>query len=507
MPPLTSRVAAALGVLLTGIVVLVAVPGGAAPQPREFWFHHSQILGTSLDLAVVAAHPDDAERAEQAILAEIERLRRILSTYDSASEIARLEQQRRASRCSPELIEVLRLYEQWQGRTGGALNGQMGTLIGCWKAAEMSGVEPDAASLAQMVEQIRLPGWRIDGSSVVRLTGQALNVNAIGRGYILGKAADAARCVAGVRGLLVDMGGDLAIWGDNVAADPWLVGVADPARPEENARPLAILRLDRGAVATSGSYQRYHQVGGRRYSHIFDPRTGRPADAGRSATVVAADNVTANALATSLCVLSPEESLRLIATVPGAACLLVTADGRHIRSPGWDRWEVPTPTAVETPQPVNAEGAWPKDYQVMLTLTLTAQPDAKRFRRPYVAVWIEDADGKTVRSLSVWGNSSRWQPTLSTWWKVAKNDSALVKTVSRATRAPGKYQLAWDGKDDQGKPVVQGAYIVRVEVIREHGKHVYQTGAIDCLAEPAKTTLKKTVENDDTAVEYGPREK
>jgi hypothetical protein len=306
-----------------------------------------------------------------------------------------------------------------------------------------------------------------------------------------------------VRGLLVDLGGDLAVWGDAA----WHVGVADPRHPEENGRPLTALRVKAGAIATSGSYQRYHEVGGRRYSHIFDPRTGRPADGIRSATVVAADNVSANVLATSLCVLSPEEGLRLVSGVPGAACLLVTADGRQIRSPTWHRCEVPQAVPGPEVETVLGDNAWPKDYQVMVTLTLPSQPDAKRYRRPYVAVWIENAEGKAVRTLSVWGNAQRWQPTLSSWWKLGKDDSAFVKTVSRATRPPGKYQLAWDGKDDKGKIVEQGKYTVRVEVIREHGKHVFQTGAIDCLADAAKTTLKKTAENDDTSVEYGPREK
>ena len=94
---------------------------------------------------------------------------------------------------------------------------------------------------------------------------------------------------------------------------------------------------------------------------------------------------------------------------------------------------------------------------------------------------------------------------MSGWWKVGKSDSALVKKVTRATRAPGKYSLTWDGKDDAGKALPQGTYVVRVEVHREHGKHVYQTGKIACLDEGAKLTLEKNAETGETVVEYAKR--
>jgi thiamine biosynthesis lipoprotein len=77
-----------------------------------------------------------------------------------------------------------------------------------------------------------------------------------------------------------------------------------------------------------------------------------------------------------------------------------------------------------------------------------------------------------------------------------------VKAVTRATRGPGKYDLVWDGKDDKGKALPQGSYTVKVEVHREYGKHVVQSGKIECKAEAAKATLEKNEETAATAVEY-----
>ena len=74
--------------------------------------------------------------------------------------------------------------------------------------------------------------------------------------------------------------------------------------------------------------------------------------------------------------------------------------------------------------------------------------------------------------------------------------------MTRATRGPGKYTVVWDGKDDKGALLPQGTYTIRVEVHREHGKHVYQSGKITCAAEPAKITLAKNAETEATVVEY-----
>jgi thiamine biosynthesis lipoprotein ApbE len=331
-----------LGCACLGCLVLAGSPTPPArPAPlHEFFFHHDHIIGTSLDLHVVAPTQADAESCEQAILDEIERLRIVFSTYDPQSEISLLNRASGPWPASPEMLEVLRDYEIWQQRSQGAFNGQLGELVRTWNDAEKAGVLPTAATLEGIVRQINQPGWEIDErqQTVTRLTRQPLNLNSIAKGYIIQKAAAAAReRVPALRGVLLNLGGDLAVWGaDPTRRTGWTIGVQDPFHPEDNAPPLALLRVENRAVATSGGYERYYTIGGKRYSHIFDPRTGQPAAGVASATVVAGANVTANALATTLCVLSPEEGLRLVAATPGAECLIVAADGRQFRSAGWN---------------------------------------------------------------------------------------------------------------------------------------------------------------------------
>lgn len=236
--------------------------------------------------------------------------------------------------------------------------------------------------------------------------GTAAECGSLGKGYIIGKAAAVARAKA-PQGFLLNLGGDILASGR-----AWKVGVADPKNSADNAPPLTQVTLRDLAISTSAAYERGYTIGGRRYSHILDPRTGQPAAGVASATVVASSNAVANALATTLCVLKPDEGLALAKTIPGIACLIVAADGRELRTANFAPLEGRLPTAVILPPQTATAGAWPKGFQVTLTLMLKTPTGAKKIKRPYVAVWIEDADGKRVRTVAVWGNQRRYLPDL-----------------------------------------------------------------------------------------------
>src|SRR5262249_15867093 len=153
---------------------------------------------------------------------------------------------------------------------------------------------------------------------------------------------------------------------------------------------------------------------------------------------------------------------------------------------------------LEDPKPM----AWPEDRVLTIGLELpkpTMSIGGRGIRRPYVAVWIEDADGKPIRTLAVWGNG-KWLATLANWWKTPKDSPGAA--VTRATRAPGKYAPRRDGKDDKGRLVNQGTYTIHIEAHREHGKHCLQTGKIACEGEDTKVTLDKNDETEATLVQY-----
>jgi thiamine biosynthesis lipoprotein len=122
---------------------------------------------------------------------------------------------------------------------------------------------------------------------------------------------------------------------------------------------------------------------------------------------------------------------------------------------------------------------WDEHYELAVDLEIAA-PEGGRYHRPYVAVWVEDASGREVRTLSTWVNTSgrgpRYIRELRRWSRAASDVQQaggpdLVATVSSATRLPGRYTVTWDGKDENGRLVDQGTYRVIIEAAREHGTY------------------------------------
>ena len=412
---------------------------GASP-PRVASFDH--VMGTSLDV-VTRGTPAQAAAVEKAVLETISSLSRQLSTYDPDSVISRHQRGMAAGSEAAALHELMSIYAAWEQRTGGLIS----------------------ASFAG-------PG--------------TLNVDALGKPYILEMAAAAAHAaVPGVEAFLLNSGGDIVMRGEGPG---WTLGIAHPASPAENAPPLATLNVVRGAVTTSGNYARGE--------HIVHPQA-RPAAGARSATVVAPTGVTANALSTALCLLDAEAGLRLVRATPGAECLIVTRDGQLVRSPGFARLEQPVWRLAQTPK------GWGETHEVAVTLTLKSF-DNPRARRPYVAIWVEDSKGQLVRNVAVWASKRRWIPDLYGWYK-ANGGSEEIYAMTRATRAPGKYRVVWDGLDDRGQPVPAGSYKVCLEVNREHGSYSKDAAVISVGGKATNVALKDAAEYEGAAIEYGPK--
>ena len=494
------------------MAVVFAWPSSRAAGPELFQFHHESVLGTSLDLQVRAADAAQAALVESTILAEIERLRKILSTYDPESEISRFNTSTGAVKCSPELLDVLSFYDFWNVKSAGAYNGHLGELIAAWKDAEKAGAPPDAATLQRIVRTLSQPGWKVDRATgtATRLPGGPITIDSLGKGYIISKAAAAVRAkVPAVQGFLLNIGGDIFASGQPAAGTPWTVGVADPKRTADNAPPLTQVRISDHAISTSAAYERGYTVGEKRYSHIFDPRSGRPAESVASATVVAANSANANALATTLCVLKPEEGLALARQIPDVECLIVTADGRQLRSPRFASFESKPSATPPASAPLAKTGLWPAGYEVAIAITLKTPPPGGKGgpKRPYVAVWVENENAERVRTVTVWGNRRKYLPDLPTWWKVAQQDEAWAQSVTRATRPAGQHRIAWDGLDDQGKPLPPGTYTVFLEVNREHGTRALSNGKIVCGKVPAKGTIPGASEFDAAEMSFGPAAK
>jgi thiamine biosynthesis lipoprotein len=470
------------------MVVSIVGMAQAAVVPQEFSFLHDHVLGTSLQVKVLADTEAHAQACEQAILKEIERLDSLLSTYESHTELGRVNATDQAVRCAPEVIEVLQAAEECRKLSDGAFNCHLGQLIELWTQAEKTGRLPNSAELAAIIEQVNKAAVEIDvkTGTVRRMDQTTLNVNAIAKGYIIDKALAKTAAVEGVQSVLLDIGGDIATVDRGPEPHPWTVGVANPRHSEDNAEPLVHIRLTHAGVATSGDYERYYTIAGKTYSHILDPKTGMPAQGVKSSSVVAPTCAQADGLATALSILPPDRGLALVQSLKGCECLLIDSDGKQYRSGGWAALETtPAQVAATASQP----SAWAKDSQVQLIVTV-----GKSWWRPPLAIWIENDKGESVASLAAWGQT-KYLKLLKNWWQAFARDGKAVEAISRATRPAGTYRLTWAGLDQNGKPVPQGTYTIRVEITPD-GKKVFNfQQAVSCGAGPAKADIQGTKES------------
>lgn len=484
---------------------MIAASGVVARGAGDHAFFHENVMGTSLELRVRADDATAAARAEARVLGEIDRLSAIFSGYDASSEFRRWQDGESHPRLvSKELFEVLRASDDWRARSGGAFDPRVQILTALWARGAAVDRLPEDSDIARALARMRRPAWRLDPDrrTAERLADCPLSLNAIAKGFILEAACSSAlEPDRGVRGLLLNVGGDLRACGEFAQT----IGVSDPRADSETSDPLAVIEVRDRAVATSSRSQRGFQIGGRWYSHIFDPRTGRPAGGAAGATVIARSSTDADALATILNVLTPEEGIKLAATLDDVECLIVGADGRVFRSARWGRYEKPLTVlahAAQEPNPPKdapkSDAAWNASDELAIDFEINNPGgNTGRYRRPYVAIWVEDKDGKPVRTLTLWlslGGSGpdRWLPDMKQWYKVDKimkteSKIDLVHTIARATRQPGKYSVVWDGKDDKGMPVAAGKYTVLIEAAREHG--TYQI-----IRQPVTLTGKPFVE-------------
>lgn len=519
-------------------------------QAERYRFDHENVLGTSLGIAISCNDLAAAQAAEARILAEIDRLAIVFSTYDADSELSRWQRTKRvATPISAELFDVLAASDRWHAASGGAFQTGVEAVSRVWREAAKLNQTPSTATLKAAAALANETHWRLDASrgTATRLSNAPLSLDGIAKGFITERALAAAMEAPEIQGALLNLGGDLRVAGDIEET----IRIADPRQHAVNAPPIAVIRVANRAVATSGGYRRGFEVEGVWHSHIIDPRSGQPTAGATSATVIAADSTDADALATLCNVLPPEEALALVESTPGAAALIVTADGGQFSTTNWRAYEAATPVAfasaavettsaakevtdetssTETAAPkAKPEGSKPKTSEApaekptdssagLLELVVDFEinrPSGRRLRRPYVAVWLENADDFPVKTAVLWLQTERpgprWHRDLSRWYRNEGNRKLvglepLIDTVASATRGPGKYQALFDGTSDDGTPLKPGKYTLFIEAAREHGTYQLIRHEMTLGSEPiADTKLKGNVEIKSASVAYRPK--
>lgn len=309
------------------VIILVSVGFQGMGQKLHSLKKEFYAMGTAFEVTVVTQDFKTAEAGIDLAISEIDRIEKLISSWDPKSQTSEVNRMAgiRPVVVDQELFDLVRRSLKISKLTKGAFDISYASMDRIWVFDGKEHTAPDSNDIAASVRLIGHDHVILDHdarSIYLDRKGMKIGFGGIGKGYA---AMKASRMLAdmGILGGIVNAGGDLYAWGESGKMEDWRVAIADP---KQKGDMMAYLRLNDQAIVTSGDYERFITIEGRRYAHIIDPRTGWPASGLKSVSVICADAELADALATSIFVMGKENGLHLINQLKGIECLLIDDD-------------------------------------------------------------------------------------------------------------------------------------------------------------------------------------
>lgn len=288
--------------------------------------------GIPINISAWGMDQDTFDLAVVLISGRIEELEDMMSTYREDSEISRLNRGEQLASIPPELSGLIHDSLAVSVATDGAFDITVKPLVQLWKSCAGEGRLPRAAEVGGALAAVGYRHVSIEpgGVPAFDVPGVMLDLGGIAKGYFADEAIGLlAR--GGATRAIVDCGGDVSTWQRPRSAahgvDPKLFRVAinHPLHPGQQ---LGVIELDQGAIVTSGNYERFYEIDGHRYCHIFDPRTGWPVEGVYSVTLLAPTGLMADALATAVFVMGPEDGPAYVEAHAELEAVIAVDDGK-----------------------------------------------------------------------------------------------------------------------------------------------------------------------------------
>lgn len=315
------------------------------------------IMGNSQFEVTIIAPADEADATAemlQAAHAAARSAEAAMNVYDATSPISQFNAAAAGEIIAlpADALAVLRESRAVHRRSQGAFDVTIRPLLVLWKGRDHTADLPSAEAIATARQVSRWDDIELlDGGARKTVATAAVDLGGIAKGFGIDRATEALMR-NGARGGLVNIGGDIRAFGQRPGGQPWRIGIRSPFDPDR-ASYWMVVAVRGAAVCTSGNYERYSVIDGHRYSHILDPRTGWPAKASPSVTVIAPTASLADAWATALSVLGPEGLVLLEGT--GIEAMLVLGgpqDYRFVWTDGFEAYiDTFPPGWPDQPQP------------------------------------------------------------------------------------------------------------------------------------------------------------
>jgi thiamine biosynthesis lipoprotein len=284
-----------------------------------------KLMGNRFEISVVS---DDegwaAHRIEEAVQ-EIRRIEKLLTTFDESSQTNLINRNAGIApvKVDREVFDIIQRSKRISDLTQGAFDISYGSIDKkLWNFDKNMTALPDVSTAKRLVRLINYNNIILNekkSTVFLKEKGMRIGFGGIGKGY----AAERAKIVLqknGVKSGIVNAAGDLITWGHQPDGKPWTIGIADPNAAGE---PFSYLNITDMAIATSGNYEKFVMIGGKKYSHTIDPKTGLPVTGIKAVTIICPNAEIADAMATPVMIMGIKVGLDMINQVKGIGCIII----------------------------------------------------------------------------------------------------------------------------------------------------------------------------------------
>ncbi|MFP5080058.1 FAD:protein FMN transferase [Pedobacter sp. JCM 36344] len=287
-----------------------------------------KLMGNRFEITAVSDDQVLAKTAISEAIDEVRRVEELLSTFKETSQVNEINRSAGIAhvKVNQEVIELITRSLKISTITQGAFDITYGSIDkSLWNFDVHMKALPEKETALKSVGLINYENVIIDrqeSTVMLKHKGMRIGFGGIGKGY----AADRAKQVMMGRGIesgIVNAAGDLITWGLQPSGKPWTIGIADP---NSKQRAFSALSISNMAIATSGNYEKYALIDGKRYSHTINPKTGLPVSGIKSVSIICPSAELADALATPIVIMGAKVGLDLINQLRNVACVIIDDD-------------------------------------------------------------------------------------------------------------------------------------------------------------------------------------
>jgi FAD:protein FMN transferase len=303
-------------------------------EPLTVFRKKMQLMGNRFEISVVAEEEAWALERIEAGVQEIQRIERLLTTYDEGSETNLINRNAGITpvRVSQETFDLIERSLRISHITQGAFDISYGSVDKrLWNFDAHMQRLPDKELAKKMVRLINYRNILLDKDHLtvfLKENGMRIGFGGIGKGYAAERAKAVMRQMGAGSGV-VNASGDLTAWGYQPDGMPWTIGVSNPDAPEQ---VVAYLNVTDMALATSGNYEKYILIDGKRYSHTINPRTGLPVTGIKSVTIICPNAEVADAMATPVMIMGTKAGMHMINQIEHIEAIIIDDDNKVYKS-------------------------------------------------------------------------------------------------------------------------------------------------------------------------------